>query len=580
LRTELEVEMTSSVAYRSLKGSEHPHPADHKKLSRTSGSEEVTITLLLRRKPGHAAMQPERAADAPRPTREAFANQRGADPKELDAVAAFAKANGMKVMETDAARRSVIIRGPADAVNKAFNVQLNDYEYERGTYRSHDGPVQLPSNLADYVEAVVGLTNRQVHAQHFSTARRHGGRALGKESNAKGRGAAKDPANTRPLTPVQVAALYNFPAGDGAGQTIGLYEMETNEGPAGYDPADIAATMRALGNLPMPQIVDVPVDGVENSGQSDGETGLDITVAGAVAPKAKIALYFAGGETQNIIHCLQKMIHPSGNDPVPGIISISYGWGPDDTGTPSFSDAEFAQITGLFEDAATNKITVLVSSGDSGAQIASRTQAQTSYPASDVWVTACGGTTIGNVNGSSFDEYVWNDIGGAGPGATGGGVSARFQVPDYQESVTIPPRVHAGQHGRGVPDISGNASENSGYLQVIGGRPPEPVGGTSAVAPLYAGLMARINANLGRPAGFLNSTLYGLPAATFRDILGAPGPANNSFGRVQGYNAGTGWDACTGLGSVHGQALQAALGSAGPAVVAAAPAPKASAAAD
>ena len=216
--------MTSSVAYRSLKGSEHPHPADHKKLSRTSGSEEVTITLLLRRKPGHAAMQPERAAAAaPRPTREAFANQRGADPKELDAVAAFAKANGMKVVETDAARRSVIIRGPADAVNKAFNVQLNDYEYERGTYRSHDGPVQLPSNLADYVEAVVGLTNRQVHAQHFSTARRHGGRALGKESNAKGRGAAKDPANSRPLTPVQVAALYNFPAGDGAGQTIGLY---------------------------------------------------------------------------------------------------------------------------------------------------------------------------------------------------------------------------------------------------------------------------------------------------------------------------------------------------------------------
>lgn len=166
--------MTSSVAYRSLKGSEHPHPADHKKLSRTSGSEEVTITLLLRRKPGHAAMQPERAADAPRPTREAFANQRGADPKELDAVAAFAKANGMKVMETDAARRSVIIRGPADAVNKAFNVQLNDYEYERGTYRSHDGPVQLPSNLADYVEAVVGLTNRQVHAR---TSRPHGGTA-------------------------------------------------------------------------------------------------------------------------------------------------------------------------------------------------------------------------------------------------------------------------------------------------------------------------------------------------------------------------------------------------------------------
>ena len=197
--------MTSSVAYRSLKGSEHPHPADHKKLRRTSGSEEVTVTLLLRRKPGHAAMQPERAAaGAPRPTREAFASQRGADPKELDAVAAFAKDNGMKVLESDAARRSVIVRGPADAINKAFNVELNDYEYERGTYRSHDGAVKLPSNVADYVEAVVGLTNRQVHARHFSTAGRRGGRALNR-ANHPGNGAAKDPPNTRPLTPAQVA---------------------------------------------------------------------------------------------------------------------------------------------------------------------------------------------------------------------------------------------------------------------------------------------------------------------------------------------------------------------------------------
>jgi kumamolisin len=525
-------------------------------------------------------MQPERAAaGAPRPTRDAFASQRGADPKELDAVAAFAKDNGMKVLESDAARRSVIVRGPADAINKAFNVELNDYEYERGTYRSHDGAVKLPSNVADYVEAVVGLTNRQVHARHFSTAGRRGGRALNR-ANHPGNGAAKDPPNTRPLTPAQVAALYGFPAGDGAGQTIGLYEMETGEGPAGYAPSDIAATMRALGDLPMPRIVDVPVDGVANSGQSDGETGLDITVAGAIAPKATIAVYFAGGETQNIIHALQKMIHPNAGEPTPSIISISYGWGPDDTGNPNFSDSEYAQITGLFEDAATNKITVLVSSGDSGAQIESKTQAQSSYPASDVWVTACGGTTIGNVNGSSFDEYVWNDVGAAGQGATGGGVSARFPVPAYQESASVPVRIGTGQPGRGVPDIAGNASENSGYLQVINGSPPQPVGGTSAVAPLYAGLMARINANLGHPVGFLNSTLYSLPAATFRDILGAPGPVNNSFGRVSGYNAGPGWDACTGLGSVHGQALQAALGGAGPAVVAAAPAPKASAAAD
>jgi kumamolisin len=256
------------------------------------------------------------------------------------------------------------------------------------------------------------------------------------------------------LTPAQVAILYNFPPGDGSGQTIGLYEMQTGDGPAGYAPSDITATMAALGGLPLPNIVDVPVDDVPNSGQSDGETGLDITVAGAIAPRATIAVYFTGGETQNIIHALQKMIHPNAGDPTPSIISISYGRGPDDQGTPNFSDSEYTQITGLFEDATTNKITVLVSSGDSGAQIESTTQAQTSYPASDIWVTACGGTTIGNVNGSSFDEYVWNDMGAGGPGATGGGVSARFPVPDYQASVQVPVRIGTGKPGRGARVIT------------------------------------------------------------------------------------------------------------------------------
>jgi kumamolisin len=262
------------------------------------------------------------------------------------------------------------------------------------------------------------------------------------------------------------------------------------------------------------------------------------------------------------------MVHPKGADPIPSIISISYGWGPDDPGTPSFSDSEWAQFTQLYEDAATNKITVLVSSGDSGAYVSSPTQAQVNYPGSEVWVTSCGGTTIGNVSGSSFDEWVWNDSGAAGPGATGGGVSARFEVPSYQSAVSVPVRNGTGQRGRGVPDISGNASENSGYLQVIDGSPPQAVGGTSAVAPLYAGLIARINANNGSPAGYLNPVLYMLPSSAFRDIVGAPGPVNNDFNRVEGYPAGVGWDACTGLGSVNGQALQTAL-----AAVQAAPAP-------
>jgi kumamolisin len=550
--------MALGITYRPLKGSNHPHPREHNKLHPTDTAEQLTITLMIRRKQGHPKLKPEAVIvdQKSRPSRDAFAAAHGADPRELEAVAAFAKSAGFDVLETDAARRSVIVRGSVATINKAFDTQLNNYRYEAGNYRSHDGELKLPSHIADYIEAVVGLTNRKVPAVHFSTIAAQRKRDL------------LDPANTRPLTPGQVAALYKFPPGDGAGQTIGLYEMETGSGPAGYEPSDIAATMTALGNLPLPNIIDVPVDGTGNSGRSDGETGLDITVAAAIAPKATIAVYFAGAEVQNMIHALQEMVHPKGADPIPSIISISYGWGPDDLDTPTFSDSEWAQFTQLFEDAATNKITVFVSSGDSGAYVSSPTQAQVNYPGSEVWVTSCGGTTVGNVSGSSFDEWVWNDIGAAGPGATGGGVSARFEVPSYQSAASVPVRNGTGQRGRGIPDISGNASENSGYLQVIDGSPPQAVGGTSAVAPLYAGLIARINANNGSPAGYLNPVLYKLPSSAFRDIVGAPGPANNDFKRVEGYPAGVGWDACTGLGSVNGQALQTAL-----AAVQAAPAP-------
>ena len=283
-------------------------------------------------------------------------------------------------------------------------------------------------------------------------------------------------------------------------------------------------------------------------------------MAAAIAPKATIAVYFAGGQTQNIIHALQEMIHPNAGQPAPTIMSISYGWGPDDPGADSFSDSEFTQISSLFEDAATNKITVFVSSGDSGARIEDPRQAQTSYPASDPWVTACGGTTIGNVSGSSFDEYVWNDTGAAGP------------------------RRHRRRRQRAVPgsslsEAASRCRSASGQVRPVEAFPTSratpariaaicrsstaaehrPVGGTSAVAPLYAGLIARINANLGHAVGFLNPKLYQLPASTFHDILGAPGPANNSMGHVIGYPAGPGWDACTGLGSVRGQALQAGL---------------------
>jgi kumamolisin len=517
-------------------------------------AETITVTVIVRRRPGSRPMTVQEFTSTPRSqrrrlSREEFAATHGAAPEELEIVAAFARSQGLEVIESDSARRSVEVRGTAAQINSAFAVALHHYESPRRKYRGFAGAVHLPPSVSEVVESVIGLDNRPVPAKRWGARR-----------------GPADPPGATSLTPAQVAQLYSFPAGNGAGQTIGIYEMaipdENNnvENP-GYTVSDVSLTLNAFGGgLAVPTLVDVSVDGQVNAGVSDGETVLDITVSGAIAQGATIAVYFTGPTNQNIIHALQRMIHPTAGDPVPSVISISYGLSPDDE-TSSITTDEYNQMDQLFQDAAHLDITVFVSSGDSGAMFdPSVNQAQASFPATDPWVTACGGTTIGDISGATFEEFVWNDTFGSNSGATGGGVSVLFNsLPSYQQGIGVPTRVNTGTIGRGIPDIAGNASPNSGYAEFGAGQSIGPTGGTSAVAPLYAGLIAVINANLGKPAGFINPVLYSMPATGFKDTLGAPGPANNTFNGVTGYPAGPGWDACTGRGSVIGTALQSAL---------------------
>lgn len=544
--------MKTLGAYKPLKGSTHLIPKEHRLLRATSASEIIMVTLILRRKRGGAKLKEVKDFSAKvgavrnAVDRDQFVADHGADPKEIEQVLAFAQSQGLEVAETNAAARSVVLRGTAAKLNKAFGVKLNDYQGPLGKYHSHTGPVKLPGALATIVQAVIGLHNRPIRAQAHNTSHRR---------------SVNVPPNTKPVTPQQVAQLYGFPPGDGEGQTIGIYEMAVGDGSgqladAGYKAQDVANTIKGFGGgLKVPNIIDVAIDGVGNSGVNDGETLLDITVAGAIAQAATIAVYFTGAETQNMIHALQRMIHPGAGDPVPTVISISYGWGPDDAQS-EFSDEEFQQFGELFTDAANLDITVLISSGDSGCYLGSN-YAQASYPATEPMVIACGGTTIGNVNGSTFDEYVWND-GGSG-GASGGGISVKFPLPSYQNGAGVPKNNFTKKGGRGIPDVAGNANEDSGYMQDAAGSPAQPVGGTSAVAPLYAGLFARINSNLGVSVGFVNQTLYSLGTSAFNDIVSPPGPANNSYNGVTGYPVKKGWDACTGWGSVKGVAFQNSL---------------------
>jgi kumamolisin len=150
-------------------------------------------------------------------------------------------------------------------------------------------------------------------------------------------------------------------------------------------------------------------------------------------------------------------------------------------------------------------------------------------------------------NGTQISqEVVWDDQ-SQGGGATGGGFSTTFDVPSWQSN-TLP----SGSNGRGVPDVAGDASPESGYNVVVDGE-QEVVGGTSAVAPLWAGLITLINQQLAtqgaQPAGFINPTLYQNPNA-FRDIT----QGNNGK-----YSAAKGWDACTGLGSPNGASVLTSL---------------------
>ena len=262
------------------------------------------------------------------------------------------------------------------------------------------------------------------------------------------------------------------------------------------------------------------------------ENALDIAVAGSTAPGARIVVYIAPNNEQGWVDALSTAIHDTAN--APSVISISWGGDEDDWGAISGS---FGTV---LADAAALGVTVFSSSGDGG----SEQPASVAYPASDPMVTGCGGTTVRDVSGWSFTQNAWS--------GSGGGISNMFDLPSWQDGAGVPASINPQGHvGRGVPDIAGNADPNSGYALFIGGAGFGAVGGTSAVAPLYAGLVALLNAQLGAPVGYLNPTLYGLSnPCVFDDV---------TTGSNTGYAAGTGWDAVTGLGSVNGEALAYAL---------------------
>ncbi len=484
----------------------------------------LTVTVVVRPR---SPIDPATLGEA-RLTRAQYAQKHGADPVAVKAVRAFAKRFGLTVEPGSPApgRRGVRISGTTAAMQNAFGVTLQQQIHEGATYRVREGAIQLPQELAGMVEAVLGLDNRPQAKPHFRVAQSSAKGSAGRSS----RGASIiSQASGISYTPVQIAGLYQFPQNaSGAGQTIGLIELG-----GGYRKADITAYFKSLG-LKAPKVTAVSVDKGKNAPSTptgaDGEVMLDIEISAAVAPGAAIAVYFAPNTDQGFIDAISTAVHDPANKP--SVISISWG-GQESTWTPQALTA----LDQACQAAAALGVTITAASGDNGSTDGGAGN-NVDFPASSPHVLACGGTKLVAQGTTISSEVVWNELAN-NEGATGGGVSNVFAKPSWQANAAVPTPSGSGG-GRGVPDVAGNADPATGYSIRVDGQ-TLVIGGTSAVAPLWAGLIAVANQQNRSSAGFINPAIYAAKAASgFHDIT----QGNNGA-----FAAAPGWDACTGLGS-------------------------------
>ena len=510
-------------------------------------SERAELTLVLRRR----AEIPAEIVEGPTVlTHDELRDQYGADPADVDLVRQTLGALGLEVTEVHASTRRVKVAGTIGALSSAFGVTLQQVSSpdpktgESVMHRYREGPLFVPAALDGVVLAVLGLDTRPQARPHF--------RRRGVAPHAAAAG------STYP--PNQVADIYKFPAGTtGAGQTIAVIELG-----GGFSTSDLDTYFGGLG-IAVPSISAVSVDGASNAPGSDPngadiEVALDIDVIGAAAPGATQIVYFAPNNgDQGFVDAISAAASAT---PAPIAISISWGQS-EDSWTAQGRSAMDAAIA----DATAMGITVCVAAGDNGSGDAVNDgQSHVDFPASSPHALACGGTKL-SANPSTgviSSEVVWNET-AANEGAGGGGVSDHFAVPSFQANAGVPARAArseavpeasavsdaaAAGGGRGVPDVAGNADPVTGY-QVFSGGQAQVVGGTSAVAPLWAALVSRLAEATGQRFGLIQTLLYaGVSPGTAVDGFNDITSGNNGA-----YAAGSGWDACSGLGSPDGTAL-------------------------
>jgi len=510
----------SVSGYVPLEGSEKPMIMS-KAAGLTDAHEIISVTIRTRRKKSiDAALKAGKIID-----HETYEKLYGTASEDFDAIEAFAQQFHLTTVERNAARRSIVITGTISNFEAAFQVHLSNYINDDGTiFRNRVGSINIPANLHGIIEGVFGLSNKP-----------HATPKLQK-LNKDGMFVSHAAANSS-FTPNQLAKIYGFPAGvTGQGQCIGIIELG-----GGFRNIDLQNYFKSLG-ITTPAIKAQSVDGglnqPTNANSSDGEVMLDIEVAGAVAPGAKQVVYFAANTDKGFIDAITTAIHDKVNNP--SVISISWG-----SAEANWTKQALNSFNEAFKAAAVLGVTICIASGDQGSSDSMTDgKVHVDFPASSPYVLACGGTKLITKANKVSKETVWNE---GTTSAGGGGVSEFFAVPDYQKKTAIPVSASTKFKGRGVPDVAGNADPETGYQVLVDGQ-KLVFGGTSAVAPLMAGLIALLNQKNKNRAGFVNPRLYATPQKYCRDIT----EGNNITTSTKlGYQAAKGWDACTGWGVMN-----------------------------
>ncbi|HSH05604.1 MAG TPA: S53 family serine peptidase [Anaerolineae bacterium] len=536
----------------------------------------LTIHLLLRHNPQQERIPLTDLAHQISQTRQflshdQFARQYSCSPTDIAQVEAFAHNHNLTIIEANPLWRTVSLQGTIGDLNNAFQITIHQQKHKQ-FFPVYEGHLSLPTPLHEIVTWVWGLHKEIALLQQSQASIADGTLPCQYDLN-------------------QLAEIYNFPPHlDGQDVCVGVLSLY-----GGYKQSDMETFFTDLG-LPLPRLVNVgPNRWVEGFDVwANFEVTMDVQITAALAPAATTAVYFSGAtgyhdtSTWNYFKVINMALFDTINKP--SVLTMS--WGLPETLTGIWIKKEAELIDELFQIAAILGITVCLPTGDSGSIFPTgvsmfNAPTLTYFPASSPWVLSCGATTLYTHNNKIDKEIVWNRLAEHmrlvystdndnhysnidGPlfnlGASSGGISIYFPRPAYQDNANVPPFEQIqfndwifaqGESfaGRGIPDVAAVGDFLTGYKIYIDGQ-WRSGGGTSASTPLWAGLLARLVQGTGQRLGFINPLLYHLQIDQNIDLLNPITEGHNGGFAASPHHR---WNACTGLGTPHGQRLLDAL---------------------